>query len=97
MPFRGPMPDPLMTKDEIRRRLRFVQSQQRGHRPLTMQAIAVRCQLSRVAVHDAANGIMGDQVQHVLSQVLREVPVQEMIADSWSLHELMTRAVRPGS
>jgi hypothetical protein len=88
------MSDQLMTRDEIVRRLRLVTSQRVRHRPLTMHAIAVRCGLSRVAVYDAMNGVMGEQVRHVLSQVLREVPVQEMIADSWSLHELMTRAVR---
>jgi hypothetical protein len=97
MPFRGPMPDQLMTRDEIVRRLRLVTSQRVRHRPLTMQMIAARAGLSRVAVYDALHGKMGDQVQYILSQVLREVPVQQMIADSWSLPELMTRAVRPGS
>jgi hypothetical protein len=44
-----------------------------------MQTIAARCGLTRRAVYDAAEGIMGDEVQHLLSQVLVEVPVQEMI------------------
>jgi hypothetical protein len=43
--------------------------------------IAARCGLSRRAVYNALHGIVGDQVQHLLSQILREVPVQEMIAE----------------
>jgi hypothetical protein len=86
MPFRGPMPDQLMSREEIRRRLRLVMSQKRGHRgELTMQTIAFRCQLSRVAVYDAANGKMGDDVQYILSQVLRELPLNDWIADSAGL------------
>jgi hypothetical protein len=81
MPFRGPMPDQLMTRDEIVRRLRLVCSQRVRHRPLTMMMIASRCGLSRVAVYDALHG-MGDQVQYILSQILREVPIQKMIAES---------------
>jgi hypothetical protein len=73
------MPDQLMTRDEIKRRLRLVMSQRVRHRPLTMAAIAVRCGLSRRAVYDAAEGIMGDEVQHLLSQILVEVNVQRMI------------------
>jgi hypothetical protein len=76
------MPDQLMTRNEIVRRLRLVCSQRVRHRPLTMQMIAARCGLSRVAVYNAREGIMGDEVRHLLSQVLREVPVQEMIEEA---------------
>jgi hypothetical protein len=38
---------------------------------------------------------MGDEVQHLLSQVLREVPVQEMIADSAGFRRWPRRAPRP--
>ena len=79
------MPDQLMTRDEIVRRLRLVTSQRVRHRPLTMMMIASRCGLSRVAVYNARDGIMGDQVQYILSQVLREVPINDMIADSAGL------------
>jgi hypothetical protein len=85
MPFRGTMPDQLMSREEIVRRLRFVTSQRVRHRPLTMQMIASRCGLSRVAVYNALHGRMGDEVQHILSQVLREVPINDMIADSAGL------------
>jgi hypothetical protein len=67
------MPDRLMTRDEIVRRLRLVASGRVRHRPLTMQMIAARCGLSRVAVYNARDGIMGDLVQHLLSHVLREI------------------------
>jgi hypothetical protein len=50
-----------------------------------MAAIAARCGLSRRAVYDAAEGIMGDEVQHLLSQILAEVLVQEMIAEAAGL------------
>jgi hypothetical protein len=76
------MPDQLMTRDEIKRRLRLVCSQRVRHRPLTMRMIAARCGLTRRAVYNAADGIMGDLVQHLLSQVLVEVPVQEMIEEA---------------
>jgi hypothetical protein len=79
------MPEQMMTRDEIVRRLRLVTSQRVRHRPLTMQMIAARCGLSRVAVYDALHGSMGEEVRHLLSQVLREVPVNDMIADSAGL------------
>jgi hypothetical protein len=83
------MPDQLMTRDEIVRRLRLVTSGRVRHRPLTMAAIGVRCGPSRVAVYDALHGIMGDDVQRVLPQVLaEEMPgqrVQETIAGSAGL------------
>jgi hypothetical protein len=50
-----------------------------------MQMIAARCGPSRVAVYDPRDGVMGDLVQHLLSQVLAEVPVQEMIAEAAGL------------
>jgi hypothetical protein len=75
------MPE-LMTRAEIVRRLRLVTSQRCRHRPLTMAAIAVRCGLSRMAVYRALHGDMGDDVQLVLSQVLREVDVQRMIENA---------------
>jgi hypothetical protein len=74
-----------MTRGEIVRALRLVMSQRVRHRPLTIRMIAARCGLSRRAVYDAAEGSMGDEVRHLLSQVLREVPVQEMIAEAAGL------------
>jgi hypothetical protein len=73
------MSDQLMSRAEIIRRLRLVASQRPERRPLTMQAIAARTGLSRMAVYRAMNGELPDLVVHLLSQVLREVPVQEMI------------------
>jgi hypothetical protein len=76
------MTEQMMTRTEIVRRLRFAVSDRVRHRPLTMAAIAARSGLSRVAVYDALHGIMGSEVQYLLSQILREVPVQELIERS---------------
>lgn len=90
------MPGELLSRNEIIRRLRLVMSGRVRHRPLSMKMIAARCGLSRVAVYNASNGIMGDCVQDLLSQVLREVDVQAAIEASISLDERMARAVRSG-
>jgi hypothetical protein len=88
------MPDQLMTHDEIARRLRLVTSARVRHRPLTMVMIAARCRLSRVAVYKARDGIMGDEVQGLLSQVLRQIDVQQMIADATGTDDPRTRLRR---
>jgi hypothetical protein len=75
------MTDQLMSRGEIVRRLRFVTSGRVRHRPLTMMAIAARTGLSRVAIYKALHGVMGEEVQTLLSQILTEVPIQKMIAD----------------
>jgi predicted regulator of amino acid metabolism with ACT domain len=76
------MPDRLMTDREIVRALRLVTSQRVRHRPLTMAAIAERCGVTRRVVYLAREGIISDDVRHVLSQILAEVPVQDMIAQA---------------
>jgi hypothetical protein len=68
-----------MSRAEIVRRLRLVTSQRCRHRPLTMAAIAARCGLMRRVIYLAREGIISDDVRQVLSQILAEVPVQEMI------------------
>jgi hypothetical protein len=79
------MSDQPMTRNEIVRRLRLVMSQRVRHRPLTMMMIAARTGLTRASIYNAVHGRMSDEVQHLLSQVLAEVPVNDLIADSAGL------------
>jgi hypothetical protein len=90
------MPDQLMTRDEIVRRLRLVTSQRVRHRPLTMAAIAARCGVSRVVIYRALHGDVSDEVQHLLSEILVEVDVQRMIEEAAGFGRRFDRPVGNG-
>jgi hypothetical protein len=74
------MPGRLMTDREIAQALWLVTSQRVRHRPLSMQGIAARTGLTRRVIYLAREGRMSNEIRQLLSQVLCEVPVAEMLA-----------------
>lgn len=72
----------VLSKSEITRRLQWILRQRVRHRSLSIVEIAAWTGLTRTAVYNAANGIMSDATQQMLSWALAGMDVQKMLSDS---------------